>query len=60
MRKWFALNFRSGLPIGCAIAIAVAAGAVAYERYDTKTLKRTLNRNAVHCGVKPACPGSRA
>jgi general L-amino acid transport system substrate-binding protein len=57
MRKWLALNFRSGLLIGCVMAIAVAAVAVAYERYDTKTLKRTINRNAVHCGVNTGLPG---
>src|SRR5262245_1046194 len=57
MRKFFALNFRTGLLIGCAIAIAVAAGAITYERYDTKTLKRTKNRDAVHCGVNPGLPG---
>jgi general L-amino acid transport system substrate-binding protein len=57
MRKYFGLNFRSGLLIGCAIAIAVAAGAITYERYDTKTLKRTRNRDAVLCGVNPGLPG---
>jgi general L-amino acid transport system substrate-binding protein len=57
MRKWLALNFQSGLLIGCTIAIAVAAGAIAYERYDTKTLKRTISRNAVHCGVNTGLPG---
>ena len=57
MRKLFALNFRSGLLIGCAIAIAVAAGAFAYDRYDTKTLKRTIRRDAVYCGVNTGLPG---
>src|SRR5438309_1877941 len=57
MRKWFALNFRTGLLIGCAIAAAIAAGFIALERYDTKTLKRTINRNAVHCGINSALPG---
>jgi general L-amino acid transport system substrate-binding protein len=57
MPRFFALNFRSGLLIGCAIAVAVAAAAVAYERYDTKTLKRTRNRDAVLCGVNPGLPG---
>ena len=57
MRKWLALNFQSGLLIGCMIAAAVAGGAIAYERYDTKTLKRTINRNAVHCGVNSGLPG---
>src|SRR5664280_2228162 len=40
MPKLFALNFRSGLLIGCAIAIAVAAAAFAYDRYDAKTQGR--------------------
>ena len=57
MPKLFALNFRSGLAIGCAIAIAVAAGAFAYDRYDTKTLKRTIRRDAVYCGVNTGLPG---
>src|SRR5215469_7770379 len=57
MPRFFALNFRTGLLIGSAIAIAVAAAAVAYERYDTKTLKRTRNRDAVLCGVNPGLPG---
>ena len=55
--KLFALNFRSGLLIGCAIAIAVAAAAFAYDRYDTKTLKRTVGRDAVYCGVNTGLPG---
>jgi len=57
MRKFFALNFRTGLLIGCVIAIAVAAAALTYERYDTKTLKRTVRRDAVHCGVNSGLPG---
>ncbi|MCC6778052.1 MAG: amino acid ABC transporter substrate-binding protein [Hyphomicrobiales bacterium] len=57
MPKLFALNFRTGLAIGCAIAVAVAAAAITYERYDTKTLKRTRNRDAVHCGVNTGLPG---
>jgi general L-amino acid transport system substrate-binding protein len=57
MPSFFALNFRSGLLIGSAIAIAVAAAAITYERYDTKTLKRTKNRDAVLCGVNPGLPG---
>src|ERR1019366_10464122 len=57
MPKLFALNFRSGLLIGCAIAIAVAAAAFAYYRYDTKTLKRTIRRDAVFCGVNTGLPG---
>ena len=57
MRKFFALNFRTGLLIGCAIALAVAAAAITYERYDTKTLKRTERRGAVHCGVNTGLPG---
>ncbi|MEX2035535.1 MAG: amino acid ABC transporter substrate-binding protein, partial [Xanthobacteraceae bacterium] len=57
MRKFFALNFRTGLLIGCVIAIAVAAAAITYERYDTKTLKRTIRRDAVFCGVNTDLPG---
>ena len=54
MRKFFGLNFLTGLLIGCAIAAAIGAAAVAYERYDTKTLKRTIRRDAVFCGVRTA------
>src|SRR5229473_4639497 len=57
MRSFFALNFRTGLLIGCAAAIAIAAAAITYERYDTKTLKRTKNRDAVLCGVNTGLPG---
>jgi general L-amino acid transport system substrate-binding protein len=57
LRKLFAWNFRTGLMIGLAIAVAIAAAAITYERYDTKTLKRTKNRDAVFCGVNPGLPG---
>src|SRR3977135_1887638 len=50
-------TFRGGLLIGLAVAIAVAAGAIAYERYDTKTLKRTIRRGEVLCGVNKGLPG---
>ncbi len=53
----FARNFRSGLLIGCGIAVAVGVAAFAYDRYDTKTLKRTTNRDAVTCGVSTGLPG---
>jgi general L-amino acid transport system substrate-binding protein len=43
--------------IGAVIAIAVAAAAVTYERYDTQTLKRTVRRDAVLCGVNTDLPG---
>src|SRR5712692_1100945 len=57
MRKLFALNFRSGLLIGFAVAIAVAAAAIAFDRYDSQTLKRTVRRDAVLCGVNTGLPG---
>jgi len=57
VRKYFGWNFHTGLIIGCAIAVAVAILAVAYERYDTKTLKRTVRRDAVFCGVNTGLPG---
>src|SRR6266699_1483256 len=57
MPRLFALNFRSGLLIGFAVAIAVAAAAIEYEQYDTRTLKRTLRRDAVLCGVNTGLPG---
>ena len=50
-------TFRSGLLIGLAIAAAVATAAITYERYDTKTLKRTVRRDAVLCGVNTGLPG---
>jgi general L-amino acid transport system substrate-binding protein len=52
--KW---TFRGGLLIGLAVAAAVAATAIAYERYDTRTLKRTLRRGEVLCGVNAGLPG---
>jgi general L-amino acid transport system substrate-binding protein len=57
VRKYFGWNFHTGLIIGCAIAVAVAILAVAYDRYDTKTLKRTVRRDAVYCGVNTGLPG---
>jgi len=63
MKKLFGFlgrNFATGLLIGCAIAIAIAAAAITYERYDTKTLKRTVRRDAVHCGVNTGLPGFSA
>jgi len=50
-------TFRGGLLIGLAVAIAVAAIAITYERYDTKTLKRTIRRGDVLCGVNKGLPG---
>jgi general L-amino acid transport system substrate-binding protein len=57
LRKYFGWNFRTGLLIGCGIALAIATAAITYERYDTKTLKRTIRRDAVHCGVNTGLPG---
>ncbi len=50
-------TFRGGLLIGLAVAVAVAAIAITYERYDTKTLKRTIRRGEVYCGVNAGLPG---
>lgn len=51
------MGFRSGLLIGCAIAVAITAAFITYERYDTKTLKRTIRRDALLCGVSTGLPG---
>src|SRR6201988_5464689 len=50
-------TFRGGLLIGLAVAALVAAAAITYERYDTKTLKRTIRRGEVLCGVNKGLPG---
>jgi general L-amino acid transport system substrate-binding protein len=50
-------TFRGGLLVGLAVAVAVAAVAVAYEFYDTRTLKRTVSRGEVLCGVNRGLPG---
>ena len=50
-------TFRGGLLIGLAVAVAVAAAAIAYARYDTRTLKRTVQRGEVLCGVNTGLPG---
>ncbi len=60
MAGFFGRNFATGLLIGCIVAVGVAAAAVTYERYDTKTLKRTVRRDAVHCGVNTGLPGFSA
>src|SRR5262249_4936049 len=57
MPRLLALNVRAGRVIRFAVAFAVAAAAITYERYDTQTLKRTLRRDAVLCGVNPGLPG---
>lgn len=54
---WTKRTFRTGLAIGLVVAAAVAAAAITYERYDTRTLKRTLRRDAVLCGVNTGLPG---
>ncbi len=50
-------TFRGGLLIGLAVAVPVAATAITYERYDTRTLKRTMRRGEVLCGVNAGLPG---
>src|SRR6195952_4542379 len=50
-------TFRTGLLIGLTIAVAIGAAAITYERYDTKTLKRTMRRDAVLCGINTGLPG---
>src|SRR6202008_4815204 len=50
-------TFRGGLLIGLAVAVAVAAGAVPYEGFDTKTLKRTVRRGEVLCGANAGLRG---
>src|SRR6201747_2916342 len=50
-------TFRGGLLIGLAVAAAILAGAITYERYDTRTLKRTIRRGEVLCGVNTGLPG---
>ena len=50
-------TFRGGLLIGLAVAVAVAAVAITYERYDTRTLQRTIRRGEVLCGVNKGLPG---
>jgi general L-amino acid transport system substrate-binding protein len=60
LRDFFGWNFRTGLLIGCVIAAAITATAITYVRYDTKTLKRTIRRDAVFCGVNTGLPGFSA
>src|SRR3979490_2235225 len=50
-------TFRGGLLIGLAVAVAVAAIALTYERYDPRALKRTIRRGEVLCGVNTGLPG---
>lgn len=57
MLKFIPRTFRSGLALGIGLAVIVAAAAITYERYDTKTLKRTIRRDAVLCGVNTDLPG---
>ena len=50
-------TFRGGLLIGLAVAVLVAICAIVYEFYDTRTLKRTVRRGEVLCGVNKGLPG---
>ncbi len=50
-------TFRGGLLIGLAVAVLVAVCAIVYEFYDTRTLKRTVRRGEVLCGVNKGLPG---
>jgi len=50
-------TFRTGLLIGCVIALAVGAAAIGYQRYDTHTLKRVMRRGELLCGVNTGLPG---
>ena len=50
-------TFRGGLLIGLAVAVLVGVLAVIYEFYDTRTLKRTVRRGEVLCGVNKGLPG---
>src|SRR3954452_15515606 len=50
-------SFKGGLAIGLAVAILVAICAIVYEFYDTRTLKRTVRRGEVLCGVNKGLPG---
>lgn len=50
-------TFQGGLLIGLVVAGAIAASAIVYERYDTHTLKRTIRRGEVLCGVNKGLPG---
>ncbi|MBV8698157.1 amino acid ABC transporter substrate-binding protein [Bradyrhizobium sp.] len=50
-------TFRGGLLIGLAVAVLVAVVAIIYEFYDTRTLKRTVRRGEVYCGVNVGLPG---
>ena len=46
-------TFRGGLLIGLLVAVAVAAVAVSYELYDTRTLKRTVRRGERRIELTP-------
>jgi general L-amino acid transport system substrate-binding protein len=56
MRR-FLRSFQGGLSIGLLVAVIIAALAVTYEFYDTRTLKRTVRRGDVLCGVNAGLPG---
>jgi general L-amino acid transport system substrate-binding protein len=58
--RFFPRTFQSGLLAGAALAVAVAAAWLTYERYDSQTLKRTVKRGEVLCGVSQGLPGFSA
>jgi general L-amino acid transport system substrate-binding protein len=61
MHQFFKLNYRTGLLLGCAIAIAIvtaiATAAITAARFDVNTLKQTIKRDAVYCGVNTGLLG---
>jgi general L-amino acid transport system substrate-binding protein len=57
MKRFIPRTFRAGFLLGAIIAVAVAAIAITYERYDTQTLKRTVRRGELLCGVSTGIPG---
>ena len=57
MVKFVPRTFKTGLLLGVLLALAVAAVAITYERYDTQTLKRTVRRGELLCGVSTGLPG---
>src|ERR1700750_689277 len=50
-------SFKGGVAIGLAFAVLVAVCPIVYEYYDTRTLKRTVRRGEVLCGVNKGLPG---
>ncbi|MDB5626501.1 MAG: transporter, amino acid binding protein, partial [Tardiphaga sp.] len=54
---WTTRGTANGVALGILVATTIVAAAATEERNGTGTLKQTINRGAVLCGVGTGLPG---